>query len=124
MSELFPVAFRSFLDAFGREYQRLRASIGSGRSHQRGRRGDDEFIGHSAYSAGDDLRHVDWNAYSRAERLFLKVFQPEASREITLLIDDSRSMAASDEKRLFTLQLAALLGSVALDSGATLSIVA
>src|SRR5262249_12087886 len=44
------------------------------------------------YSPGDDLRRVDWNAYARMERLFLKLFQEEEDLTIHLLIDASRSM--------------------------------
>jgi uncharacterized protein (DUF58 family) len=51
-----------------------------------------EFAEYRAYNAGDDLRHVDWNVYSRTERLYLKRFRGETNSVLTVLLDASNSM--------------------------------
>jgi len=54
-----------------------------------------EFAEYRAYSPGDDLRFVDWNAYARTDRLYLKRYRGETNTRLTLLIDRSASMAYS-----------------------------
>jgi uncharacterized protein (DUF58 family) len=51
-----------------------------------------EFAEYRAYSAGDDLRHIDWNVYARSERLYLKRFRGETNSMLTILLDASNSM--------------------------------
>ena len=51
-----------------------------------------EFAEYRAYNPGDDLRHIDWNIYSRAERLYLKRFRGETNSVLTILLDASNSM--------------------------------
>jgi len=51
-----------------------------------------EFLQHRQYSPGDDLRHVDWKAWAKQDRLYLKQFEEDASLRATLLVDVSGSM--------------------------------
>ncbi|MCB0208536.1 MAG: DUF58 domain-containing protein [Anaerolineae bacterium] len=51
-----------------------------------------DFSDHRPYSHGDDLRHVDWNAYSRHEELFVKLGEATQSVNVHILLDRSRSM--------------------------------
>src|ERR1700676_1471957 len=51
-----------------------------------------EFAEYRAYHPGGDLRHVDWNVYSRTERLYLKRFRGETNSVLTVLLDASNSM--------------------------------
>ena len=51
-----------------------------------------EFAEYRAYTAGDDLRHVDWNAFARTERAYLKRYRGETNTLVTVLLDASRSM--------------------------------
>ena len=51
-----------------------------------------EFAEYRAYSAGDDLRHIDWNVYARTERLYLRRFRGETNTWLTILLDASNSM--------------------------------
>src|SRR5271168_2276278 len=51
-----------------------------------------EFAEYRAYTPGVDLRHVDWNVYSRTERLYLKRFRGETNSVLTVLLDASNSM--------------------------------
>jgi uncharacterized protein (DUF58 family) len=51
-----------------------------------------EFADYRTYATGDDLRQLDWNAYARLERLFVKLFVEEEDVTVHLLVDASRSM--------------------------------
>ena len=52
-----------------------------------------EFADHRQYVAGDDIRHIDWKAYKRLNRLLLRLFDEEQDLPIYVFIDTSRSMA-------------------------------
>jgi uncharacterized protein (DUF58 family) len=52
------------------------------------------------YSAGDDIRHIDWGIYLRLDRLILKLFEEEADMPIYLLVDASRSMDFGSPSKL------------------------
>lgn len=56
-----------------------------------------DFSDHRPYSSGDDLRHVDWNAYARHEELFVKLGEATQSVNIHILLDCSYSMTWSPE---------------------------
>jgi len=78
-----------------------------------------EFYDHRRFHQGDDLRAVNWRAYLRLEKLFLKMFQAEPRAPIRLLLDASASMAAGAgegevSKFDFARQLAAALTYVGL----------
>lgn len=51
-----------------------------------------EFSDFREYSIGDDVRRIDWNAYARFERLFLKLFMEEQEQRVHLILDASASM--------------------------------
>ncbi len=88
---------------------------GDARSRQRGRA--IEFADYRPYSPGDDPRLVDWRAYSRLGRLYLKQYEEERSRTLTLLVDTSASLHWGDgesHKGLYARRLAAALAWVAL----------
>jgi len=51
-----------------------------------------EFLDHRNFHHGDDVRAVNWRAYLRLEKLFLKMFQVEPRVPIRMLMDTSRSM--------------------------------
>ncbi len=53
-----------------------------------------EFLDHRNFHHGDDLRAVNWRAYLRLEKLFLKMFQVEPRVPVRLLVDASASMLA------------------------------
>lgn len=52
-----------------------------------------EFLDHRHFHPGDDLRAVNWRAYLRFEKLFLKMFRIEPHAPVRLLLDASASMA-------------------------------
>jgi len=51
-----------------------------------------EFAEYRAYNEGDDLRHVDWNVFSRTEKAFLKKYRGETNTQLLVLLDTSASM--------------------------------
>jgi uncharacterized protein (DUF58 family) len=74
-----------------------------------------EFLDHRNFHHGDDLRAVNWRAYLRLEKLFLKMFQVEPRVPVRMLIDSSASMTAHDgEKFDYARRLAAALCYVGL----------
>lgn len=82
--------------------------------------GGQEFLDHRHFHHGDDLRAVNWRAYMRLEKLFLKMFQVEPRVPVRLLLDVSASMEAPrPDKFWYARRLAAALcyvGLVRLDT--------
>lgn len=52
-----------------------------------------EFADYRDYTAGDDITKLDWNAYARFEKLYLKLYLDERQLHTRIYIDASRSMA-------------------------------
>jgi uncharacterized protein (DUF58 family) len=74
-----------------------------------------EFADHKEYSAGDDIRYLDWNLYARLEELFVKIFEQDEALPIYLLLDRSGSMqVGSPSKAAFGARVAAALAYVGL----------
>jgi len=74
-----------------------------------------EFAEYREYSPGDDLRYLDWNAYARLDRLFLKQFMEEEDLSIYLLLDCSASMGFGAPSKLdWARRFAAALGYIGL----------
>lgn len=74
-----------------------------------------EFADYRRYSPGDDFRRVDWRAYARLERLFLRLFEAEENLTVTILIDCSDSMQYGEpSKASLAVTLAAALAYIAL----------
>src|SRR3989454_4110313 len=74
-----------------------------------------EFSDYRRYAPGDDFRRIDWRAYARLERLFLRVFEAEENLTVTVLIDCSDSMHhGTPAKSALATTLAAALSYVAL----------
>jgi uncharacterized protein (DUF58 family) len=72
-------------------------------------------IDYREYSAGDDLRFIDWNIYARLDRLLLKLFAQEEDFFLHVLIDVSKSCDYGlPGKALYLRQVAAALGYVGL----------
>jgi len=74
-----------------------------------------EFLDHRQFHHGDDLRDVNWRAFLRLEKMFLKMFQLEPRIPVRILVDISRSMqTGSPSKFDYARKLAAALCYVAL----------
>lgn len=86
-----------------------------------------DFSDHRPYTPGDDLRHVDWNAYSRHEELFVKLGEASQSVNVHILLDSSPSMRWAENsghpvKWVSAQRLAGALGYLALSGGERLEI--
>ena len=74
-----------------------------------------EFADFRPYVPGDDFRRIDWNAYARLERFFIKLFVEEEDLTVHFLIDCSRSMHWGDPSKLaYATRAAGALGYIAL----------
>ncbi len=51
-----------------------------------------EFSEHREYSPGDDLRHLDWVAWGRSDRYYIKQYEQETNLRAYILLDVSGSM--------------------------------
>ena len=51
-----------------------------------------EFDSHRPYVPGDDIRHIDWRVYAKADRFFIKQYEGETNMRAHLLLDCSASM--------------------------------
>jgi len=52
-----------------------------------------EFSEHREYTPGDDVRHLDWVAWGRTDRYFIKQYEQETNLRAYILLDVSNSMA-------------------------------
>ena len=76
-----------------------------------------EFADYRRYSSGDDPRFLDWNAYLRLGKLFLKIFETERHVPVRILLDCSASMDCEDggeSKFLYAQRLTATFAYLAL----------
>src|SRR3954449_7145595 len=64
----------------------------SGRHRSRFRGASLEFAQHREYVAGDDLRHLDWKVWARADRLTIKQYEAETNLAAVFAVDASASM--------------------------------
>jgi uncharacterized protein (DUF58 family) len=113
-----PLIDRAFLEKLERltiRWQRSFPGIVGGHNRSRFPGPGQEFLDHRHFHHGDDLRAVNWRAYLRLEKLFLKMFQVEPRVPVRLLLDCSRSMKLGGiEKFRYARQVAAAVSYVGL----------
>jgi uncharacterized protein (DUF58 family) len=87
-------------------------------AHRSARRGfSPDFADHRAYQPGDDLRSIDWNAFQRLNRLFVKMFVEEEDLSVHILLDTSLSMGCGKPRKIdYARRVAAALGHIAITS--------
>ncbi|NTU60832.1 MAG: DUF58 domain-containing protein, partial [Caldiserica bacterium] len=70
-----------------------------------------EFEGHREYSPGDEVQHIDWKAFGKFDRYFIKEFYEEENERLLLLVDASASLSVFDLDyyRSFIASLACIL---------------
>jgi len=51
-----------------------------------------EFAQHREYTAGDDIRHLDWKVLGRSDRYYIKQYEQDTNYVAHLVIDGSESM--------------------------------
>ncbi len=113
-----PLLDRKFLERLERltiHWKKSFAGLVGGHNLSRFAGGGQEFLDHRHFHQGDDLRAVNWRAYLRLDKLFLKMFQIEPRVPVHMLLDCSRSMAAGDgDKFEYARKLTAALTYVGL----------
>jgi len=91
----------------GRMTARAQQGVGTAASSGRGR--GTELYGHEKWQAGDDLRHLDWNATLRTGTPWVRHFFHEGDVPLRVVLDASRSMDGKwDQARRIAAALAFL----------------
>lgn len=92
--------------AFFEKLSRLRLAMGhkssmnmtgNRKSVQKG--SSTEFSDFREYMPGDDIRRIDWNAYGRLDRLYVKEYMEEKEAVVSILLDTSASMDYGEKKK-------------------------
>ncbi len=87
--------------------------LGSRKSVRKG--SSAEFSDFREYMPGDDIRAIDWNAYARLDRLYIKEYMEEKESAVSLFIDLSKSMDYGEKTKLeLQEEIAAALSYIAL----------
>jgi uncharacterized protein (DUF58 family) len=79
-----------------------------------------EFAEYRKYVPGDDLRRLDWRAYGRSDRFFVKEFEADTNLRCCLVLDTSGSMdfgTVGHTKMEYARRIAGALGHLALQQG-------
>ncbi len=76
-----------------------------------------EFSDFREYRLGDDFRRIDWNAYGRFDKLYIKLFMEEKEGIFNLFLDTSGSMNFGEaNKSVAALRIMAALSYVVLEN--------
>lgn len=87
-----------------------------------------EFAEHKEYTPGDEIRHIDWKAYGKFDKYYVKRFEQETNLRAYLLVDASGSMgyrtdAAALSKFEYASALAASLAYLLVRQGDAVGLV-
>lgn len=60
-----------------------------------------EFVQHREYVQGDDVRRIDWKAWSKTDKYYIKQYEEDTNLRTNLVVDLSESMlfASGDESK-------------------------
>lgn len=77
-----------------------------------------EFSDFREYMLGDDIRRIDWNAYGRFDKLFIKLFMEEKEGLFHVIMDASKSMDFGEKnKAVAAKRLAGAISYIVLENG-------
>src|SRR3989449_6910117 len=51
-----------------------------------------DFAAYRQYMPGDEIRRIDWNVFSRSDKLYVKLYEGETNTKVLVLLDISGSM--------------------------------
>ncbi len=57
-----------------------------------------EYQDRKNYVPGDDIRHIDWRAYARSDKLTVKLYREEITPRVDIIADTSLSMTTTPRK--------------------------
>lgn len=99
-------------------HMKLRPGQGLSGNRKSAARGSSlEFSDFREYLLGDDIRHIDWNAYGRTGKLLVKLFLEEKEGRFHIFVDGSKSMEFGEAKKsIQSLRIAAALAYVILSN--------
>lgn len=92
----------------------------SGRHSSPHRGASVEFAEYRKYVPGDDLRRLDWRAYGRSDRFYIKEFEADTNLRLVLVVDTSGSMnfgSVGKTKLEYARCVAAALSYLAIQQG-------
>lgn len=115
MSNILDSEFLHRLEKLAIVNKRLRKGLYAGKRRSKNQGSSIEFADYRTYTPGDDFRQIDWNAFARHEKLFLKTYLDEQEIHISLYIDCSKSMDFGEPTKFDTsIKIAAALGYLSL----------
>lgn len=79
-----------------------------------------EFAEYRRYVPGDDVRRLDWRAYGRTDRFYVKEFEADTNLRCCLIVDTSGSMdfgSIGETKIEYARKIAGTIGYLALQQG-------
>lgn len=78
-----------------------------------------EFSDYRPYTYGDDFRYIDWGAFARTDRLYVRQFREEQDLNVICMLDTSGSMGQANAPGKFSMakNIALGLGYIALTDG-------
>lgn len=114
---IFDTEFLKKLDTIALNVRMLMLDGGGGNRKSRSKGSSVEFSDFREYVMGDDFRRIDWNAYGRFDKLFVKLFMEEQEAMINIFVDSSKSMDFGNPKKSeLTLKLSGVLSFLALNN--------
>jgi uncharacterized protein (DUF58 family) len=131
---LFEPGFTRVLESLTLAGRRTPSGRAAGQWRSRASGSSVEFSDYRTYAPGDEFRRIDWNAYARLERLFVRLYRAEEDLALAIIVDASASMgwnpsastgkasqgrasAGKASKGRLAAQLAGALAFIALQSG-------
>lgn len=118
VAPLFEPGFVRVLESVTLAGRRVPAGRAAGQWRSRASGSSVEFSDYRTYTPGDEFRRIDWNAYARLERLFVRLYRAEEDLALAVVLDASASMAwGKPSKGRLAAQLAGALTFIALQSG-------
>ena len=70
-----------------------------------------DFASYREYQPGDEIRRIDWNVYSRSDKLYVKLYEGETNTRVLVMLDISssgttaRAMSKIDYARILAASL-------------------
>lgn len=116
---LFEPGFVRALETLALAGRRVPSGRAAGQWRSRASGSSVEFSDYRTYTPGDEYRRIDWNAYARLERLFVRLYRAEEDLALRVVLDASASMGWGKPraKGRLAAQLAGALTFIALQSG-------
>ncbi len=70
-----------------------------------------EFTQHRQYMPGDEIKHIDWKAYAKTDRYYIKQFEEETNLKSYIRMDASASMRYASRGQLSKIQYASYVAA-------------